>query len=377
MNFSRRQLLLTPLMLGAGLLWPRDAIGRPLWPGARYSDQDRDRAVRRGLRFVYHSATRPDHFAEWGHDYLWCFYCSALTSADPELKRMAWRMGHERARAWRRLHPRVPVDANADAVLTLIHGSYAADLLGVPSPRMKALLQDAARRFRPVDFLQFDPSKEPVPDNVPKPCPACESDNARDSLECSQCRADLKMTDPYDLLTDALIATYTWESYGLRLGASYADVTQWLPRMRPYRGFENGENKAFEDIAYAVTHVVYTMNAYSTYRLRPEWLPDEFEFLKSNMTGSFANQDPELMGEFLDTLKSFGLTEADELIQYGIEYLLSQQNPDGSWGNVDADVYHRYHSTWTAVDGLRNYDFQGEGVSFPEALRRARGEPAK
>ena len=48
------------------------------------------------------------------------------------------------------------------------------------------------------------------------------------------------------------------------------------------------------------------------------------------------------------------------------------QNKDGSWGDVtDKDIYQRYHPTWTAVDGLRDYAFQGEGVSFPEALSRA------
>jgi len=82
--------------------------------------------------------------------------------------------------------------------------------------------------------------------------------------------------------------------------------------------------------------------------------------------------DPETMGEFLDTLKSFGLTEVDPLIQTGIAFILSRQHADGSWGDAgDRDVYHRYHSTWTAINGLMDYAWQGEKVSFPEALRRA------
>jgi hypothetical protein len=31
-----------------------------------------------------------------------------------------------------------------------------------------------------------------------------------------------------------------------------------------------------------------------------------------------------------------------------------------------------YHSTWTAINGLMDYAWSGEGTSFPEALRRAR-----
>lgn len=79
-------------------------------------------------------------------------------------------------------------------------------------------------------------------------------------------------------------------------------------------------------------------------------------------------------GEFLDTLKAFGAMDDDPLLSAGVEFVLSTQNKDGSWGDVtDKDIYQRYHPTWTAVDGLRDYAFQGERVSFPEALSRAQG----
>jgi len=39
-----------------------------------------------------------------------------------------------------------------------------------------------------------------------------------------------------------------------------------------------------------------------------------------------------------------------------MEYLLSTQNPYGSWGDMKTrDIYLRYHPTWTANDGLRDY----------------------
>jgi hypothetical protein len=62
------------------------------------------------------------------------------------------------------------------------------------------------------------------------------------------------------------------------------------------------------------------------------------------------------MGEYLDSLRAFGLTSQDPLIRTGFEYLLSSQNPDGSWGDPqNRNVYGRYHPTWTAIDGLRDY----------------------
>ena len=78
-------------------------------------------------------------------------------------------------------------------------------------------------------------------------------------------------------------------------------------------------------------------------------------------------KDPETMGEFLDTLKSFGLSEDHSLIQTGVNFLLATQNEDGSWGDTEADdIYQRHHPTCTAIDGLREYRWHGKRLSFPE-----------
>jgi hypothetical protein len=380
MRVSRRSILMAPFMAAGALLWPHVKShaaaadsGRPLWPGARYTFRDRAHAIRRGMEFIYRSATDTKNFTEQGDDYLWCFYSTAATAADPALRRQAWWMGRERARRWRREHPDVPAGADADNILALVSGSYSVDCLRFHDPAMKDKLRAAARRFRPEDFFRFDPAKQPVPIDIPKKCDQCEGTNLPAARQCRDCGAALKMTSPYDILCDALITTYFGDRYGVQLGASLAEVTQWIPRLRPYPRFDSALGEGFNDLATAITHIVYTLNDYGKYRLRPEWLPDEFAFLKSHLKLPIAVDDAELMGEFLDTLKSFGLTEADPLIQTGVEFVMSRQNADGGWGHANStDVYHRYHATWTAVNGLMDYAFSGESVSFPEALRRAR-----
>jgi hypothetical protein len=63
----------------------------------------------------------------------------------------------------------------------------------------------------------------------------------------------------------------------------------------------------------------------------------------------------------MDTLYSLGRDHNDPDIMAGVDFLLSCQNQDGSWGDMeDEDTYTRFHSTWTAVDGLREYCFGGE-----------------
>ena len=175
------------------------------------------------------------------------------------------------------------------------------------------------------------------------------------------------MRSRYDVWYDALITAYVGEHYGVRLGARYADVLRWLPTLRPYRGSENGTSKDFYDTVYAVTHIVYTLNNYSMYRLKPSWLPQEFEFLKTNLKEAIRQRDADMLGEFIDSLKAFGLTRDDPDIRAGMQYLLSHQNRDGSWGHMrEKDIYDRYHPTWNGVAALSEYAWQGERLSFPE-----------
>lgn len=342
--------------------------GIPLWNGARFTDLQRAGAIERGLHFIYRTACEPRNFDYWGHDYLWCFHSIAATSKDANLRRMALGMGRERARVWRRDHPSLAAHGDADDVMNLAFGAYAAEALGFPDEKLKRRIRQAAARFAPVDFLRFDPAAEPPPADIPQRCDTCRTRNARGTRncrKCHKCHARLSMVNTYDLWCDALIATYTGDRYGVTLGAKYSDVIRWLPVMRPYSAADSADRDEFYSTAYAITHVVYTLNDYSVYRLSPERLSPEFDFLRRNLEKVMNWKDTETVGEFLDTLKSFGLTEADPLIRAGLENLLAMQNPDGSWGDMkDRDIYNRYHPTWTAIDGLREYAWRGEGLSF-------------
>lgn len=325
----------------------------------------RQQAIDRGLDFIYQTARKRANFDEYGFDYLGCFHCVASTSKDPKLRKKALELGRERAIEWRRRNARVPRNADADVIANLVTGSYSAHSLGVPDDRLKEELREAAAKFTPVDYYYFDPATEPPPSDVPRECD-CGATNPRGRKTCQKCKRRLTMMTRYGVWQDALIRTYMGEGYGVRLGASYADAIKWLPSMHPYPPCVNADDMQFYDAVYAVTHVTYTLNSYSCYQLSPRWLPAEYAFLKQNLTRAIAMNDPETMGEFLDALKSFGLGEDHPLIRKGVDFLLATQNSDGSWGNVDAEsIYNRYHPTWTAVDGLREYAWRGRQLCFP------------
>ena len=268
-------------------------------------------------------------------------------------------MGRERARHWRREYARITADIDADEIASLVFGCCAADRLGVVDDAFKENLRAAAQRFDAEDYLGFDTRNEPPPKDVPEDC-ACGAYNERGRKRCHSCKRRLNMLSSYAVWLDALTRSYHGARYGIELGASFDDVIKWLPETRPYPLYDGGDNSDFYWAIYAVTHVVYTLNDYSVYKLSPRRLPDEYSFLKLNLQHVITMENAEAMGEFLDTLKAFGLSSDHDLIAQGEKFLLEQQNADGSWGcPSDDDLYGRYHPTWTAIDGLREYAWRG------------------
>lgn len=329
----------------------------------------RDEAIRRGLAFIYRTACDEENFTDWGHDYLGCFHCVASTSKDSDLSKHARQLGQERARHWRRMNATVPPDADPNTIANLIFGAVAANHFRIHDKALTLQIRQVAANFAAPDYFCFDPITEPPPSDVPEDC-ECGAENPRVRKTCSRCKKPLEMMSRYWIYIDALTRSYFAELLGVSLGARYLDVIRWVPAMRPYRGREDGANPDFLPAIYAVTHVVYTLNGYNLHKLSPRWLPDEYEFLRSNLAEAILMEDPETMGEFLDSLKSFGLPENHPLIRKGMDYLLATQNDDGSWGDVDAEgIYERYHPTWTAIDGLREYAWRGERLHFRNLMR--------
>lgn len=322
-------------------------------------------AIKRGLAFIYSTACIPEHFQSYGTDYLCCFYCISATSSDTDLRQMARTLGRELARRWRRDYSEIPRTADADDIAALVFGNDAADRLGVRDKLFKEQLRRLARDYDARDYMFFDPATEPPATDVPIDCD-CGVINRRGRQVCRRCKSHLTMNSAYWVWFLAITRSYTGERHGIRLGTPFSKVLKWLPAMRPYPSLGSTEHEDdFYWAVYAVTHIVYALNDYSSYRLAPTWLPKEYAFLKQSLIQALELEDPEMMGELLDTLKSFGLTETHPLIKKGMNYLLSRQNKDGSWGDPHAeDIYGRYHPTWTAIDGLREYAWRGERLSL-------------
>jgi hypothetical protein len=291
-------------------------------------DNRQKEAIRKGIAFIGQVAKNPINRREYGTDLLWCLYSFSATPADAEIRRMATPMAREAAKTWLKMHAAVPADAGPDELVDLATGAYAAAHLGFPAEKLVEQVRQRAAAISVRDYFGFDPRKEAPPAGPNR----------------------------FDLWCDALITAQAGEIIGVTLGAPFADVIRWLPAMRPYP--ELKEKHQFYPVVYSITHAIYTINNYSAYAVDRECLRPEFDYLRENLDEAVRRNDPETMGEFLDSLRAFGMTDRDSEIQRGVAFLLSTQNADGSWGDPkDKDVYDRYHSTWTAVDGLLEYRF--------------------
>jgi len=302
----RRILAPVAVVIAAVLLMraghPRESV--PLWPGARYTRQDRDRAIRRGLEFIYTQvATQPKYFYDWGHDLLTAFYNIAATSSDRELSRIAWNMGHERAREWLRLNRKLPDQLDSVWFTDLVFGMDSAERLGVSDPELRRKLTEAAAHFSAQDLWLFDPVVEAPPADIPRLCRKCGRQNVRGAKVCSHCNAPLQMRGRYDVFMDALITSYTGDIAGIRLGAPYAAVLKWAPAMRPYPSLGPTNEDEYYEGVYAATHLIYTYNHYSKFRVSSDCFPQEYQYLKSNLRIAAEQKDAETMGEYLDSLR--------------------------------------------------------------------------
>lgn len=330
------------------------------------SVERRERAVMRGLDFIHRMSCQTEAFDAYGYDYLFCFWWISSTSRSPTIRALARKMGRVHARRWRQTHSGLPQNPDADIVTSYVFASLSADGLGIHDAFLRSAIGDWARRFNACDYFWFDAATEPPPSDVPVDC-SCGSQNPRGSTCCLTCGTALTTMSRYEVWLVALIRSYLGERYGITLGARYKDVIKWLAVMRPYPKPDCDCTEDFIWSIYAATHVVYTLNDYSVYRLSRAWLSDEFEFLANCVTEAISMEDPETVGEILDSLKSFGLGNRNALVRTGMDYLMSTQNTDGSWGDPDVeDFYDRYHPTLTAINGLREYAWRGTRLSFPE-----------
>jgi len=240
---------------------------------------------------------------------------------------------------------------------------------------LKRHLQDKILHFDVTDILGYDPTSRQVPLTDPKHCGHCGKLNLRGAGNCIECNAHLHARVDYGALTDALVWTYLFEEIGLPLlcnnsRVSFLDVVAILPVVRTYQRIDELGHDFFRLQCYFVTHYIYVLSDWGRHMVHRELFEEEFLFLLLNLGQVTSMEDPELIGEFIQCLRIFGVSSVDStiwpLIHDAMLFLLKlEQHCTGQavWAKPNDTPYDRYHTAYCAAIGLMSYSF----LPHPEA----------
>jgi hypothetical protein len=318
------------------------------------------------LERLYELSLKDSIFTAHDGHLLLAFALVGTTSRDPDLSRRAIEMGCERARYWVSRWPLVQRSLDIDTVLQQVIASDAAERLGVSSAHISSDLRALIGGCSTAGLLYFDPAVEQVPDDIPEDC-VCGCVNVRGCRSCTRCRRRLEARSRYEVWYYALTSAYFCQRQAMPVQVRTEDLMRQLVHLRPYP--EPGTRDHYQAL-YAASHAVYVLNDYGRARLSPRLLPLERAFLERHMSWALAQGEPDTVGEIIDSLLALGVADRHPFIVAGRTLLMDTQQADGGWGD-EADDYGRFHTLWTAIDGLRDHAWPGRRVN-DHTLRRAR-----
>jgi len=336
-------------------------------PGRRgaVAENARRQAVGRALELLYAVSLTDSVFSAYDGHLMLAFALIGTTSRDPVLSQRAVEMGRNRALHWVRQWPLIQRSLNVDTVLQQVIACDASQRLGVASKHIARDLRTLMNGYSTAGLLYFDAAVEQAPDDIPEDC-GCGYPNVRGCQSCTGCRRALQTRSRYEVWYYALTSAYFCRRQAMPVQVRTEDIMRHLVHLRPYP--EPGAPDHYQAI-YAASHTVYVLNDYGRARLSPRLLPLEKDFLERNMSWALDQGEPDTVGEIIDSLLALGVPASDRLIVAGRSLLLDTQQADGGWGD-EADDYGRFHTLWTAIDGLREHAWTVRGVK-DNALRRA------
>ena len=76
---------------------------------------------------------------------------------------------------------------------------------------------------------------------------------------------------------------------------------------------------------------MFTLNNWGELSLDPDLMPHEYYFARNHLSTQISKRDVHLVGEFIEVLRAFSVTDSDPLIQAGLKFLMSTQDDEGLW----------------------------------------------
>jgi hypothetical protein len=378
------KLTLALRLLGLGLLALTSACSSPAMPSPAES-----------LRAIDRHADLPS---------AWRPTSAQKTKLDPrpwspgetEAARRAALAGVEEMATWFESNPEVVAELDTNAVECFLNASYAA---GDHRALRRRSLTEARRRLGPLltPWLAREPA-DMTPDDYSATVtlavyahqiegeshPAFTHLRRLANASAAACQ-DLEDALGYswrDILSSQPVAN--GDAYGLLLWlvtltdartvpglASPPGTAEFGPRvwamLRDYpfavaRDYpESANNAVFYDDAYLATHIGYVPTGYGRHRLRVADSPNLYRYLRENFYAVLAMGELDLVAEFVDLLRQYGLDAGNDVqVRDGTRQLMRQYEAAGAWmkhresyETPESNPYDLIHKPWTGIAGVR------------------------
>jgi hypothetical protein len=298
----------------------------PLYPQSRYTRRDLRKAWLAALGWMIAGAFRGD--AGQLSDYLQVFLIIWRSAAPACLRSLGHRIGRRLARLYKRVVKPPTAKSDLATLFDVAAGLFLLNRFGMQHPKVKKALEKAlAGQSRNTLLRQSQNSWDETAEGV----------------------------------LDALVDLYFLKHLGFALPVPYIKVVARALTF-PFKSLVELGGVRFDSQSYLVTHTIYVLSDFDLYALDPAKLKRHVSYLKTHLDYYVDMDDVETVGEFGDCLKILGFDYQDAAVRKVVSHLLSWQNADGSFGAMkDVDAYVRYHSTWTAFNGILEYRFSGRG----------------
>jgi len=292
----------------------------------------RRRAILKGLSFIVSKINDDVFFNEWGSDVLVTLYFFMEISCNNVIVDICESNLNSGIQKWQTLNSHLEFCAGPEDVKYFLEGIFVLYKLSRKHVKLRKQIYAKINRLHSSTLLTIN-----------------RQNNKANNLH------ETKAME----LNDDMVWSFFFRENGVHIeNGSEIDLDIRCHSMNASLHFSNTtRNNLFREHSYFVTHKIFTKSEWCLYSLIPEEWLFEISFMKFNLPNFIKVRDIEITGEFVQALKSAGISELDEDIQWATKFLISTQHSDGSW--LECEINDRkYHATVCAVGALLDHNYK-------------------
>jgi hypothetical protein len=367
LTFSRGIILL--------ILFCSFIFAKPLFPGSKFTTQQRDEAVLRALDYLEKASQQGTRLQQTGHEFVVGLYMLSFRFNNPVIHKRVVALANQAVKQWQTAFsaPSRQLPTNPETLLQwsqmlVMQQTFNKNI--TYSMQLKNALQEKMSKMNmKAFFLSKNVKKELEPDTIWTKYGAYCTDLI---FSFFAWKAGLEPTVGINFSTVFLHGFASLREKYDSLSFSDANLGLYMADFKAYQ--------PLHDLVYVVTHYFLTLTGYTGQRLpnAASFAPEK-EFLLRNLPYVVEYmQDPDMTGEMVDSLFMLGVGYENPIIRRAVESILKRQAKSGQWeSHVHPTLADEakteiewFHDTVASLLALRDVRFEKvyPQLPFPRLL---------